>query len=193
MGQTHLVIGISGTPGTGKTTIATKLKEVLSAVCINLTEIAIENDFILEEDDERDTKIVNTEKLIPFIEKIIETHSGNIIIEGHYADLIPDPLLSLLIILRTEPPVLEQRLINKHFSPQKVLENIQSEILGSCTSSALETHDRTKIYEVDSSIESPERILERIQTIIETNPPSNVGQINWMQNIGEKALLKYFP
>ncbi len=192
MGKNRLVIGISGTPGTGKTFITSILKEKLSAFSINLTEIALKNDFITKADNERHTKVANFEKLIPFIEKSIKSHSGNLIIEGHYADIIPDPLLSFLIILRTKPQILEQRLIEKGFPPQKVLENVQSEILGSCTSSALERHDKEKIYEIDTSLNPPKTIIKKIQSLVETQPPSNVGQINWMQELDERTLLKYF-
>lgn len=91
MQKKQLIIIISGTPGTGKTTIALLLKEKFSAEYLNLTEVAIANDFILETDEQRDTKVADTEKLIPFLEKFISEHSTNIIIEGHYADIVPDP------------------------------------------------------------------------------------------------------
>lgn len=189
----YLVIGISGSPGTGKTTIASLLNEKLSAQTINLTEIALKHNFIQESDNQRDTKIVDLKKLIPFLEKTIESHSKNIIVEGHYADIIPETFLSILIILRTDPQVLEQRLLKKEFAPLKIMENLQAEILGSCTASALEVHDREKIYEVDTSIDHPAKTLDIILALINEQPPSNVGQINWLQQLDQNTLLKYFP
>lgn len=193
MQKKQLIIIISGTPGTGKTTIALLLKEKFSAEYLNLTEVAIANDFILETDEQRDTKVADTEKLIPFLEKFISEHSTNIIIEGHYADIVPDPLISVFIILRTDPHVLEQRLIEKQFPPQKIQENLQSEILSVCVSNALETHEKSKIYEVDTSTASIQETLGSIHILIETRPPSNLGQINWMQKLDGKKLMEHFP
>ncbi len=193
MQREHLVIIFSGTPGTGKTTIARLLKDIFSAEYLNLTETVIANDFILETDEERETKVADLDKLIPFLENFISVHSQNIIIEGHYADIVPDSLISVFIILRTDPKVLEQRLIEKKFSPLKIQENLQSEILGSCTSAALESHDKSKIYEVDTSIATFKEIIKNVQTLIETRPPSNVGRINWMQRLDDNELMKYFP
>ena len=193
MRNKRFIILISGTPGTGETTIAQLLKEKITAKHINLTEIAIKNNFILETDEERQTKVVDIEKLISFIINLINNIPDDIIIEGHYADIIPDSYTSILIILRTEPHVLEQRLKEKHFVLSKIRENLQSEILGSCTSSALETHNQDKIYEVDNTSASIQEVLEIIITLIEKKPPSNVGEINWMKKLEENnELLKFF-
>ena len=188
-------MGISGTPGTGKTRVAKLLTERFSALYVNLTDLAIENDFILEDDVVRQTKVVDLDQMVPSLEKlIISRPKKTIIIEGHYADIIPNSLLTILIILRTSPHVLEQRLKEKQFSPLKIQENLQSEILGSCTSAALEVHDQKKIYEVDNSNLTLDDTVEMIQTFIEKKPPSNVGKINWMKKLEENnELLNYFP
>jgi adenylate kinase len=183
MEKEQTVILISGTPGTGKTTIAQVLKEEYSAFHLNLTDVAIENGFILEEDRDRQTKVVDEDKLVLFIEDFLKTHLSNVIIEGHYADIVPDELTTVFIILRTDPHVLEQRLQEKQFPISKIRENIQSEVLGTCTSFALETHDRAKIYEVDTSTAPLEETVKLIQQYIKQRPASNVGEINWLQKL----------
>jgi len=183
MEKERAVILISGTPGTGKTAIAQVLKEEYTAFHLNLTDIAIENGFILEEDIDRQTKVVDEDKLALFIEDFIKTHPSNIIIEGHYADIVPDELITVFIVLRTDPHVLEQRLQEKRFAISKIQENIQSEILGTCTSFALETHDRAKMYEVDTSTAALDECVKIIQQYIEERPASNVGEINWLQKL----------
>lgn len=193
MAPKRLVLLISGTPGTGKSTLAQELKYEISATCINLTEIALENNFILETDVKRRTEVVNLEKLVPFLKKFIKSTSDNLIIEGHYADIVPDALVSVCIILRTDPQVLENRLNEKQFFPAKIQENLQSEILGLCTSYALERLDPAKIYEVDTSSASLEETVKIILDFINKRPPSNVGEINWMQKLEDNnELMKYF-
>lgn len=183
MKKARVIIVISGTPGTGKTTIARMLKEEYSAIHLNLTDLAIEQGFILEEDSDRQTKIVDEDKLVPFIENFVKMHLSNIIIEGHYADIVPDEQTTIFIVLRTDPHILEQRLQEKQFSTPKIRENLQSEVLGTCTSFALETHDHTKIYEIDTSVMSPEETVKLIQLYIKQRPASNVGGINWLQKL----------
>ncbi|MHA1129697.1 MAG: adenylate kinase family protein [Candidatus Helarchaeota archaeon] len=193
MSQHRLVIVISGTPGTGKTTVAQKLKEIYSAITVNLTDYAITNNLILEDDEERQTKVVNLNSLLPKLETLIQTEKGNIIIEGHYADIVPNRLISIGIILRTDPHILETRLKLKQFSVSKIQENLQSEILGACTAAALETYEREKIYEIDTSKISVNETIEQIQEYIETRPPSNVGKINWMRKLEENdELIRFF-
>ncbi len=193
MAPKRLVLLISGTPGTGKSTLAQELKYKISATCINLTEIALENNFILETDVKRRTEVVNLEKLVPFLKKFIKSTSDNLIIEGHYADIVPDALVSVCIILRTDPQVLEHRLNEKQFFPSKIQENLQAEILGLCTSYALESLDPAKIYEVDTSHASLEETIRIILDLINKRPISNVGEINWMQKLEDNnELMKYF-
>jgi len=82
-------------------------------------------------------------------------------------------VISVLIILRTDPRVLE--------------------ILGTCTAFALETHDRAKLYEVDTSTATPEESAARIQEFIENRPSSNVGKIDWLQQLeASNQLMEYF-
>jgi adenylate kinase len=194
MQEAKLIILISGTPGTGKTTIAYLMKELLSAEYINLTEIVIKNKFSRETDENRKTEIVDLKKVIPFLKQFIKSHPNkDIIIDGHYADIVPDSITSILIVLRTDPRVLEKRLIDKQFPSPKIQENLQSEILGSCTQFALKAHNRKKIYEIDTSSLPAEVIVANILKIIKEKPPSNVGEINWMQILEEHdELIKYF-
>ena len=76
---------IAGTPGTGKSSLCEKIKEIMPAEenvkVINLGEFAKENDFLGDWDDKYECHEIDEEKVLDKLEDIIAT--GNIIIEHH--------------------------------------------------------------------------------------------------------------
>ena len=114
------VIILSGTPGTGKTKVAKSLADELNAIVIDINKEVIETR-LYSKDENRDTKIADLSKLqLHLVEKVKDIKSGYIIIEGHYADIIPNELVDKAIILRTNPHILENRLKDKNFSNDKI-------------------------------------------------------------------------
>ena len=67
----ELVI-ISGTPGTGKTSVSNKISEMINANVITLNELAISEGLIHDFDKKRDTNVVDLDKLVSHVLKIIE-------------------------------------------------------------------------------------------------------------------------
>ena len=61
------IIAVTGTPGTGKTTIAGKLAKKINGEIINLTQIINENKLYTGIDKSRDTKIVDVAELKKFV------------------------------------------------------------------------------------------------------------------------------
>ncbi|MEJ2293727.1 MAG: adenylate kinase family protein, partial [Candidatus Lokiarchaeota archaeon] len=146
---------ISGTPGTGKTTVANNLCRYIHAEVISLNELIIEKNFVLEYDQERETSIIDEEKLINSLDSVIEEYSNQgldyLIIEGHITDILPEDYIDIVIILRCHPDELYSRLKNRGYNKKKVIENIQSEILGSCANYFVEKNLRIPLYEIDTT------------------------------------------
>ena len=131
------IISITGTPGTGKTTLAEKLAQKLNAEIINLTGIVNKNNLYAGIDKERDAKIVDEFQLKKFVVNLIETKfpdSENIIIEGLLSHFMP---ATHIIVLRTKPGVLKKRLELRGYSKAKVKENLEAEFLGVCLEESL--------------------------------------------------------
>ena len=118
------IIIISGTPGTGKTSVSRKISEMVDANTISLNELAISENFTLEYDKKRDTYIVDFEKLIPYIAKYIDVLKKQkhkyLIIEGHFSDIIPKKFIDYSFVLRCDPEYLYNRLKERDYNKKKL-------------------------------------------------------------------------
>lgn len=185
---------ISGCPGTGKTTLSSSLAKILNVEIISLGELVEREELYSHIDSGRDTKVADLDRLVPRIVELINNTEGVVIIEGHYADIVPSSLVDLVIVLRTHPEVLSNRLEAKGWSVEKVRENVQAEILGSCTFNALKAYRNELVYEIDTSNLSEEEIVTIVLEIINEKPMKyKAGIINWLSLLdGDNQLEKYF-
>lgn len=179
---------LSGTPGTGKTTVANYLKDS-NFFIISVGDFVIQYNLYCSEDKKRDTKIIDEEKINIFFSKyLVDTNiSKPIIIESHYADIIEIPC-ELAIILRCHPQILEKRLQSRKYSPEKIRENVQAELLGDSTSHMLEKEELVEkgaIFEIDASNLTIEETAKKITEIIQK--PENfqdlkAGWLSWLSD-----------
>jgi adenylate kinase len=172
---------VTGTPGTGKTTVSTILSERLGARHIELSKFSIENGYVIEDDVERDTKVADMDALGSAIRDIIEKSASPVIVDGHYAhDLVDEPLISCLFVLRRQPWDLKGVLETRHYSNEKVWENLEAEIMGVITGEALELIPSSKVIEVDTSDQSSDETAEQIYDLIEGGAALDKPIIDWV-------------
>ncbi len=161
---------ITGTPGTGKTAISSYLNRVHGIPTINLGELCIQHNLILEEDSLRDTKVIDETKLIlKLTEILMASVDPLLIVEGHYADIVPNDFIKAAVLLRTDPFILRERLIQRKYSENKILENIQAEILSDCGSFLKEKQLSVPILEYDTSKYEIAQIGEEIYEFLVEN------------------------
>ncbi|KZX13843.1 adenylate kinase family protein [Methanobrevibacter curvatus] len=184
---------ISGTPGTGKTTLINKLKNSLSDYynldLLDINKIAIDNNFILEINEDKDYKVVDIDKLNLKILKIIELKkqefnnstrdktSRIILVDGHISHLCDGA--DLLIILRSNPKILNERLNLRGYSPSKIKDNLESESLAICSNEAYEKY-KERVNEIDTSIISSDEMTKIAIEIIEDKISCPVGKIDYL-------------
>ena len=176
-----LVYVVTGTPGTGKTTVSTILSERLGARHIELSKFSIENGYVAEDDVERDTKVVDMDALGSAVRDIIEKSSSPVIVDGHYShELVDEAMVSHLFVLRRQPWDLKDVLEARHYSNGKVWENLEAEIMGVITGEALELILESKISEIDTSNQTPDETVDHINEIIEGNIAPDKPIIDWV-------------
>jgi len=187
------VIVISGTPGTGKTTVASMLSKKIKGTHIDLSELVLKEKLYKEVDKKRETVVADLNKLLSRLKEIIKSTNSPIIIEGHYAEIVPSEFVNIAVILRAHPKELKKRLKEKNFKENKIRENIQAEILGVCSYNALNTYNKEKIYEIDTTSKTPNETVELILKIIEgKNEEYKIGKIDWLIVLEKEGTLNEF-
>jgi adenylate kinase len=181
---------ISGTPGTGKTTLATELAKSIKYKFIDMGELATSEHIYLKVDTKRNTKIIDERKLAKRLEKEIIANGGKVVASGHYAEILNPRLVERVIVLRTHPDELRRRLSQRGWSPEKIQENLEAEILGVCSSNVLRRYGKERVHEIDTTKLSPDDTLRIALEIIKSKDEIYaVGSINWLAELEKENKL----
>ncbi len=125
----QLRIAITGVPGTGKTTLAKALSQVIGAKCISLSSF-LPKLKAKEYCKELDTHLVEVEEVEKLLLKELENERCAVV-EGH---LIPELAIDwdLVFVLRCPVEELEKRLRARGYSEEKIRENVEAELIDYC-------------------------------------------------------------
>ena len=151
------VICVTGTPGTGKTTLSKNLAFGLNFLYLDVNQIISKYKLAEGYDKRRRTKIVDTNKLNKFLIDEIKTILGKnkikkpegIIIDSHLSHYLPRKYVNLCIVTKCDISDLNKRLKKKDFHKSKIRENIEAEIFDICLNEAKER--KHKIIIVNTS------------------------------------------
>lgn len=141
-------IGITGTPGTGKTAVAAELC-ARGIPVVDLAQLAEDADAIVGMDEDRGSKIVDEVALADAFETaaaVLEADVEVVACESHYAHDMP---VDLVVVLRCEPRALAARLAARGWAEAKVRENAEAEAMGIIAAEAL--HGKPEATEIDTT------------------------------------------
>lgn len=137
---------VTGTPGTGKTSLSSSLAEKLHLAVINIGEFAKEHDCYEAYDDEYETHILDEDKLLDLLEPLMD--AGGVIVDFHSCDLFPERWFDLILVLRTETAQLYDRLVARNYNDKKLNENMECEIMQVVLESARESYPEEILVEL---------------------------------------------
>ncbi len=169
-------VAISGTPGTGKTTLSQLVAEKLDWHYCDLNSYLTQLTDTLPYDWDRSSVIVPTHTLQAVADQL-PAHS--IIIDGHLSHQIP--ALDLVCVLRTAPSELHKRLLQKGWSSQKIQENVNAEEVDVILIEACEMNN--SVCEINTTDTGSDAVSNTIRDIIakpsqrSRYPP---GTIDWL-------------
>jgi len=164
-----MIVSITGTPGTGKTEVAKRLAQDLHYRLVDLNKLAEEKGLYSGFDEKRNCKIVDIDglarevKLLWRKERIAQGGKANLVLDGHFSH---DMKTDLVVVLRTQPKVLRERLQAKGWTAGKVEENVQAEIMEVIKQEAWETGQ--KMLEIDTTGKKPEHVVKEIEKAIQS-------------------------
>lgn len=178
-----MYVALSGTPGTGKTTVATALAKHGFTI-VRLHKLAQENTCIIGIDKDRSTEIIDIKKLNFFIKKNF-IKDVLIFFEGHFGHLLKT--MDKVIILRCHPQELNRRLLKKKWRKKKINENVEAETIDIILCEAVEHHPSMNIFEIDTTKKTIETVVTSIIEIVNKNfqpiKPYRIGQIDWSEEV----------
>jgi len=152
-----MIICVTGTPKTGKTTTARLLAEKLNYEFIDLNELAEKKNLYCGYDKKRRCKVVDIDKMFQEVKRLGEKR--NLVLESHYSHEMP---CDVVIVLRANPAELRKRMQEHGWSDEKIEENIEAEIMEVCKSEALELGK--KVIEIDTTKRKPEDVVDEIMS-----------------------------
>ncbi|MEB3786681.1 MAG: adenylate kinase family protein [Desulfurococcales archaeon] len=181
------IIIVTGTPGTGKTSVSKRLSKDLHCIYINTSELALKHGAVHKDPTGRNTTVIKEEVLIKEIRQVVNNSLGKcVVIDSHYPGILEflkkyDPLV---IVLRTIPETLIERLEERGWGRNKVLENAEAELLGIVDQEARSVFSR--VYSIDTTGKSVDETLKIIYRLIED--PYRIGgkleePIDWLEKL----------
>ncbi|CAG0892988.1 unnamed protein product [Darwinula stevensoni] len=147
--RTEPNILITGTPGTGKTTLGKELALQSGLKFVNIGDYAKENEAFEGYDDAYECPILDEDAVMDGLEDIIS--HGGVIIDYHGCDFFPERWFDVVFVLRTNNTVLYDRLVQRGYSGKKLEDNLQCEIFQTILEEAKESYATQIVHELPSN------------------------------------------
>ena len=186
-----MIIALTGTPGTGKTTVCEVIKEhsryKKQYSVIDVNKIVLGEKLYTGKDEARDTYEADMDKLNDRIElKIRKVPQGmDIILEGHLSHMLP---VDAIIVLRAHPVALRKRLGKRtNYSFEKIRENANAEALDVILVESVELNHN--VFEINTTDKNLLSVVKSVISIIEGMKQEKVpeeflpGKINWIEMV----------
>jgi adenylate kinase len=126
-----VVIAISGSVGSGKTTFAKELAKELHFDIMHLNDMA--KKYKLKEIKELQTFDFDLDDLLDDFEKELkEKKYQNIVIESHFAHLINPELVDILFVVNRDLKLLKEEYKIRKYNEQKIQDNLEVESFNLC-------------------------------------------------------------
>ena len=164
-------VAVTGTPGTGKTTVTERLRTDLEV--IHLNDLVREDPETLStgEDPDRGSLVVD-------LEAVADRLAGrdDILVESHLAHHLD---VDRVIVLRCHPDSLRERLRERGADEPKVDENAEAEALDVILSEAVASHGLERVYEIDTTDRHPDDVAADVEAALNDDRAPSAGEVDF--------------
>lgn len=161
-------IVITGTPGTGKSSVAAELSRSLGLPLHSITEIVRAR---MRLNRRREVDVRRLAKIMRFLRE-----GRDYVVEGHLACEIRLPA-DIIVVLRTRPDVLSRRMAKRGYGKRKAGDNLVAEMLDYCTQRVEKVYGRRPI-ELDTTRRTARSSAARLALAIKQKK-KNIDRVDY--------------
>jgi len=144
-----MIIAVSGSVGTGKTTLSKKLAKKLGYKYVDVSAIIRKHRLSEGYDKVKKCEIVDVKKLNKVIMKEIKDKA---VIDSHLSHYLPKKYVDLVIITKCNLKALEKRLQKKKYDKKKIKENLEVEIFDVCLNEAKDAGHKVLVVDTTKKV-----------------------------------------
>ena len=177
-----MIVGLTGTPGTGKDTVAEAMSDG-SWTVLDLTQLARSDGCVVGRDEERGTDEVDEVLLREAVAARVSTLPGDarVLLVGHMAHLM---CCDRIVVLRCSPSVLRGRLEARGWPEAKVMENLEAEAVGVILLESMEVEPAVPVFEVDTSTATPAETAGSVVGVLSgEHHGMEAGWVDWSEEV----------
>lgn len=164
-------VALTGTPGTGKTTVADLLESDLDIVHLN--ELIREDGLHEGEDPERGSLVADLDALA---ERLADRE--DLLVESHLAHHLD---VDRVVVLRCHPEELGRRLRERGEPDAKIEENAEAEALDVILGEAVQSHGREPVAEIETTDREPAAVARDVEAVLAGEHEAWVGDVDYTE------------
>lgn len=163
MSRSQPNILLTGTPGTGKSTLAQALASKTGLKYFSVGELAKDEGCLGDWDEEYQCHELDEDKVLDIMEQRLK--DGGVIVEHHATDIFPERWFDIVFVLRTSNTRLYDRLKTRGYNEKKLNDNVECEIFQTILEEAKESYKEEIVHELQSNVpEDTTQNVDRIET-----------------------------
>jgi adenylate kinase len=168
-------VALTGTPGTGKTTIADRVgtDPDVDLEVVDLGALVEREGLTTGYDEDRDSVVVDVEA----VRTVLADRTG-ILVESHLAHRLD---VDCVVVLRCHPEELVDRLEDRGYDDAKLEENAESEALDVVLTEAVERHGLDAVYEVDTTGRDPDVVAGDVVAAMTGDRDPSAGTVSFVE------------
>ncbi|KPN31445.1 putative kinase [Halolamina pelagica] len=163
-------VALTGTPGTGKTTVAEQVGDRLGIPVHHLNDLIREEGLHEGEDEQRGSLVADFDA----IEAYLGDWSG--LLDSHLAHHFE---ADAAVVLRCHPDELEARLRDRDEPEAKIAENAESEALDIVLSEAVRAYGDGNVYEIDTTDRPVEAVVDDVLAVLRGEREPSAGTVDF--------------